>query len=240
MQMYLLRHRFVTYVAAVRRMASGQSQARGVILDRSVFSDSVFAVKNRLDGNISEEGFEYYLAQREKLLRFVPKPDLALFLDVAPQVCHDRVHSLRGRDCEGGIPLDYLSGLHDCYLEFMETMNAMGASAVPIGWNNFGRAEDVAEVILNHRAAIKPDAVQGRLSSLHKALFDDDEVIKALTPDYILEDAGDYEDCHGPEFESKVREQLAMGSTAQDNLQEAMEVERVARTLNLSAIGTQA
>ena len=98
-----------TPAALSARALTGQ----GVILDRSVFSDWVFAEKNRLDGTIDAAGFAYYEALRAQLLRGLPLPSVTLYLDVAPQVCFDRVHKLRGRDCESGIPLDYLAGLGD-------------------------------------------------------------------------------------------------------------------------------
>jgi deoxyadenosine/deoxycytidine kinase len=34
------------------------------VLDRSIFSDWVFAEKNRLDGNIDADGFFYYTKLR--------------------------------------------------------------------------------------------------------------------------------------------------------------------------------
>jgi len=54
MQLWLLRRRFETYAEAIRLISSNQCE--GVLLDRSVFSDYVFAVKNFEDGNISSEG----------------------------------------------------------------------------------------------------------------------------------------------------------------------------------------
>ena len=54
MQLWLLRRRFETYVEAIRLLST--SSVNGVLLDRSIFSDYVFAVKNYEDGNISYQG----------------------------------------------------------------------------------------------------------------------------------------------------------------------------------------
>ena len=68
-----------------------------MILDRSVFSDLVFAVKNRLDGNISVEGFEYYMRLRKKMLDVLPIPHVTVYLKVSPVTCWERVRQMRGR-----------------------------------------------------------------------------------------------------------------------------------------------
>jgi len=126
MQIWLLRQRFATYVKAWRHIGG---TGQGAILDRSVFSDWVFAEKNRLDGNISRSGFIYYSELRLKMLAGLPRPDAVLYLDVSPAECFRRVHHLRQRAAEAGIPLDYLQGLAGCYhqlLDDLETKAAVG------------------------------------------------------------------------------------------------------------------
>lgn len=70
---------------------------RGVILDRSVFSDWVFAEKNRQDKNITEDGYQEYLTMRKMLLAHLPIPQITVYLDVSANECYRRVHHLRGR-----------------------------------------------------------------------------------------------------------------------------------------------
>ena len=72
-------------------------EGKGVILDRSVFSDWVFAEKNRQDKNITEEGYQEYLDMRKMLLAHLPTPQITVYLDVSPVECYRRVHHLRGR-----------------------------------------------------------------------------------------------------------------------------------------------
>ena len=94
-QLWLLRQRFETYLAAMKHIATtGES----VILDRSLFSDWVFAEKNRLDGNISEEGFKEYSALREEMLEVASiMPSALIYLNCPASECYKRVHNLRCR-----------------------------------------------------------------------------------------------------------------------------------------------
>ena len=116
MQLWLFRQRYRTYLDALQYVVE---TGNSVILDRSVYSDWVFAEKNRIDGNISEEGYQYYMALRAQLLKDLPLPHFTIYLDVSPQVCHDRIHHMRKRDCESSIPLDYLAGLDTCYKQLL-------------------------------------------------------------------------------------------------------------------------
>ncbi|KNC56324.1 deoxyguanosine kinase [Thecamonas trahens ATCC 50062] len=144
MQLWLVRQRFYTYIAALNLMAaSGQ----GVILDRSVFSDKVFADKCREDGFISEEGYAYYMALRARMLEALPVPHVTLYLDVDPKECHRRILHERCRECESGIPLDYLAGLHKWYGQFLTDMEAAGSVVVTQNWNTFGDAKSIASSI---------------------------------------------------------------------------------------------
>eukprot|EP01028_Stygiella_incarcerata_P004638 TRINITY_DN20330_c0_g1_i1.p1 TRINITY_DN20330_c0_g1~~TRINITY_DN20330_c0_g1_i1.p1 ORF type:complete len:330 (+),score=84.09 TRINITY_DN20330_c0_g1_i1:268-1257(+) len=144
MQIWLLRQRFYMYLAALRHV---YETGEGVVLDRSVFSDIVFAVKNKIDGNISEEGFKYYMQLREQMLEGLPIPDTTLFLDVSPKVCFDRIHKVRCRACETVIPLEYLSGLHECYLDFLGMMEKGGSDVIRIDWGAFGDMNEVLHTL---------------------------------------------------------------------------------------------
>jgi NADH dehydrogenase (ubiquinone) 1 alpha subcomplex subunit 10 len=97
MQLWLLTQRYYTYISALEHILE---TGAGVILDRSVYSDWVFAERNRLDGNIPEDGFQLYLSLRKKMLERLPAPQVMIYLDVSPEECYRRVHNLRQRTCE--------------------------------------------------------------------------------------------------------------------------------------------
>ena len=79
-----------------------------VILDRSVFSDYVFALNGYKDGIISEEQFGCYMEKYTAAVTELPQPSAMLYLDVPPEVCLYRIQNIRKRACEQGIPLCYL------------------------------------------------------------------------------------------------------------------------------------
>jgi hypothetical protein len=50
---------------------------------------------------------------------------------------------LAGQACETVIPLEYLSGLHECYLDFLGMMEKGGSDVIRIDWEAFGDMNDV-------------------------------------------------------------------------------------------------
>ena len=52
---------------------------------------------------------------RHHLLADLPLPHATIYLNVSPEVCFERIHKLRQRDCESTIPVEYLAGLDECY-----------------------------------------------------------------------------------------------------------------------------
>ena len=126
----------------------------GIILDRSVWSDWVFASNSRQDGTITEEGYQLYMRLRKRLLDSLPIPHVTLYLEVDPQTCYDRIHHMRQRGCEDGIPLAYLEGLDREYRNFLTHMESKGSSVVTINWNNFGTVAAVAEQIIATSAGV--------------------------------------------------------------------------------------
>ncbi len=118
-------------------------------MDRSIFSDWVFAEKNRLDGNIDAEGFYFYSQLRDRMLSQLPFPHVTIYLDVPPETCHERIHGMRKRAAEvdSGIPLDYLQGLHSCYKQFLGQMSARGSHVVQLPWASFGSAAQIVSAV---------------------------------------------------------------------------------------------
>ncbi|KAJ3449298.1 NADH dehydrogenase [ubiquinone] 1 alpha subcomplex subunit 10 [Anaeramoeba flamelloides] len=146
MQLYLLKQRFMTYLHCLKKLESGK--IKGVILDRSIYSDWVFAKKNYDDKNIDEEGYKLYSEIRKEMLNSIPYPQICLYLSVKPEICYDRIHKLRGRQCESTIPLEYLSGLNKCYEMLNIELTESKTQVVRINWNNFGYASEVLNQII--------------------------------------------------------------------------------------------
>lgn len=144
MQWWFLSHRFRMHQEAIEHIwNTGQS----VIMDRSIYGDAIFAKKNWLDGNISDLGYETYLKHRNMMIesKFLLVPHLTIYLESSPEVCQYRIEKIRKRDCENGIPIEYLKGLDDLYQELMIEMKQRGSNVVSINNDPFVTAEEVID-----------------------------------------------------------------------------------------------
>ncbi|CAB4013544.1 Deoxyguanosine kinase [Paramuricea clavata] len=145
MQLWLFRQRCMMYMRAVKHaMKSGQ----GVLLDRSLFSDHVFATVSHGDGNISNEGYKRYCRLRSQMLKLVPFPDVVVYLNAVPQECHNRI-TKRGRGCESGIPIQYLLNLQKNYGNLLDEMRRNGSEIMTYDWSEFGFSSEVDKDIKN-------------------------------------------------------------------------------------------
>lgn len=186
MQIWLLRQRFNTYVEALNHVRQTRG---GVVLDRSIYSDWVFAEKNVQDGNICREGYQYYLSLRKQMLAVLPLPTCCVYLDVAAIECQYRVHYMRRREAEAGIPLAYLEGLNHCYHTFIGDLRARGVRVFSYDWNKFGNAERVYRDVAEHCTASGPAAIAELLThDLQKARAAPYPF--ALVDDLLVGDAG--------------------------------------------------
>lgn len=148
MQMWFLEQRFRAFVDALRAVAQ---TGGGLVFDRSVFGDCVFADKNRRDGNIDADGFAAYTRLRRRMLALLPRPTVVVYLDVDVAECFRRVHHVRRRECELGITLEYLAGIDKCYAAFLlDLQRVTYAPPVPVlivPWTTFGSSEAVAALV---------------------------------------------------------------------------------------------
>ena len=208
MQLYLLRLRYSHYIRSLRLLYSPTEQPiEGVILDRSIFSDAVFAEQNFEDGHISQRGMAYYRRMRGQMMRGLPLPDLCLYLDVTPEECLRRINEVRMRECESGIPLRYLQGLERLYNRLLRHLqlgesahgentydadddnknDQMGVKACKtivrrINWNQFGDTRDTLKLILKDfgQEQVVDNAGGGVSQNFLDFLFDDEQVNRRL------------------------------------------------------------
>jgi deoxyadenosine/deoxycytidine kinase len=119
MQMFLLHYRF-----AMKQVASYSAMLgtkRGVILDRSVAGDRVFAKLHHDCSNISDLDWRCYQYAYEVTARTIQPPTLLIYLDVQPETAYRRMKS-RKRKAESEVPLRYLKRLHDGYEELLSEL----------------------------------------------------------------------------------------------------------------------
>ena len=143
MQFWLLHNRFRAHKEAVEHIWHTN---QGVVQDRSIYGDQVFAKQHYLTGNMSLLDYETYLAHRELTNNQLLPPTIAIFLESHPEICIQRIKS-RGRDCEKEIPIDYLIGLQERHKELILDLKSRGTKVYQIDWNNFKSTEEVLQII---------------------------------------------------------------------------------------------
>ena len=118
MQMYLLHRRWMMQRQAAC-VAMGVGDFDGVILDRSISGDRVFAKLHHNAGNINQLDWETYEYCHNVMCHTLLPPTRVIFLDVQPETAYERMRS-RNREAEVSVSLDYLRALRDGYNELLD------------------------------------------------------------------------------------------------------------------------
>lgn len=140
MQIDLLLKRYSMHKLANMEAMSDSSQFNGVVLDRDLPGDRVFAKVAYLAGNISELEWQTYNRAFKYLTNNLAPPSLLVFLDVDPKIAKSRLEA-RKRESEVGIPLEYFQKLYRGYLDVLteiesgNTVWGRGVEIFKIGWN---------------------------------------------------------------------------------------------------------
>ena len=150
MQEWLKHRRFAAYQTATWGIRSGRW--KGVVMDRSIHEDTVFAEINAKLGTIDDLNWKTYLQGFQDFQIFCPEPDVYVYLDASPEKCHERVLK-RARpaeqktgfdgttdDAPAGIPLDYLRTLYQGYQDWLKEI-APRIPTVKLDWEQFKDVE---------------------------------------------------------------------------------------------------
>jgi len=142
MQEFLKHRRFAAYHFGWWGIRYGEFQ--GIIMDRSIHEDTVFAEINHDLGTIADLNWKTYLQGFQDFQTFLPEPDVIIYLDAKPETCCQRVLS-RGRAAEQktgfdkevkGIPLDYMVRLKEGYEKWIKAVSPR-LPFVRIDWEKF-------------------------------------------------------------------------------------------------------
>jgi len=151
MQEHLKSARFRQHMYAVWSIQAGVHN--GVVMDRSIHEDSIFAEVNRDIGTIEQRKFETYLQGLADMTRFLAEPDVIVYLDVDVEVSAKRI-TMRDRPQERGkglaenegsediVPVDYLRRLKIGYEAWIDEV-APRMPVVRVDWNEFKPVGDV-------------------------------------------------------------------------------------------------
>ena len=140
MQMFLMAHRYQQHQECVWDPC--HQRGGGVVQDRTIYEDTIFARMHYDDGLMDERDYATYIGHFNIMRRFLQYPDIYVYLRTEPEVAHARIAS-RSRDCESTIPLEYLLALHAGYERFIEEMKRYTV-VVELDWSSFIPTDEVA------------------------------------------------------------------------------------------------
>ena len=96
-------------------------------------------------GLMDERDYRTYEALFDNMSNFMKKPNIIVHLDVSPEESLRRIR-LRDRACESTITLEYLTGLHAAYEEFISEI-ARQIPVIKVNYSQFRTADEMAEKI---------------------------------------------------------------------------------------------
>ena len=129
-QIYFLTHRLRVY----RDLADCQES---VILDRSLYEDAeIFARSLSMQGYMDARDYETYDALYQTLLRFLPSPDLVVYLRASVDTLLARIQK-RAREYERSISREYLEMLNVAYENWIANFTLCPVLTVPSDNLNF-------------------------------------------------------------------------------------------------------
>lgn len=126
MQVFLLNERY-------RQHQSVVWGSKNVIQDRTIYEDPVFAKLLYDSGKMSSRDYETYKSLFTNMTNFLHRPDVIVYLDVSVDTAMKRI-AARGRECEVGIPREYLEKLKAGYEHWIDTAGKV-IPILRIDWN---------------------------------------------------------------------------------------------------------
>jgi deoxyadenosine/deoxycytidine kinase len=163
-QVFFLTHRLRSHFDLAQHPSS-------VIQDRSVYEDAeIFALNLFKQGHMQERDYQTYRELYETMLRFLPPPDLVIYLRASVSTLSARI-ARRGRDYERAISPEYLQSLNDLYESWIENFTLCPLLAIP--------ADDLDFVAHSGHLKLIADKVEDKLTGKEEVVFEPDEVARA-------------------------------------------------------------
>ena len=138
------------------------------VQDRSVYEDAeIFAHNLFLERHMTDRDYQTYRDLYEALTQFLPPPDLVVYLRASVDTLMQRI-SMRGRDYEQGIQVEYLDRLNDLYEAWTESFTLCPVLTVP--------ADDLDYVLHDTHLDLIISKIQSKLSGNEEVRFEAKEV----------------------------------------------------------------
>jgi deoxyadenosine/deoxycytidine kinase len=163
-QVFFLAHRLRSHYQLAQYPES-------VVQDRSVYEDAeIFAQNLYLQGHIHERDYQTYRDMYETTMRFLPPPDLVIYLRASVSTLLSRI-AARGRDYERSIAPDYLEGLNNLYEEWIENFVLCPVLTVP--------ADQLDYVTHPGHLRLIIEKVDEKLTGKEEVVFEPEELARA-------------------------------------------------------------
>jgi len=118
LQIYFLSKRFEVQKDIIEH-------GRSAVQDRTIYEDvEIFARVLHDRGAMDDRDYENYREVFHNMVSFLRPPDLILYLRAGVDTAMSRI-SNRARDCETGIPRDFILDLHNAYEDWIRTAEAI-------------------------------------------------------------------------------------------------------------------
>ncbi|MFN2274100.1 MAG: deoxynucleoside kinase [Anaerolineales bacterium] len=140
------------------------------IQDRSVYEDAeIFAHNLYIQGHMAERDYQTYRDLYQVLTRFLPPPDLVIYLRASVDTLRRRIEQ-RGREYERQIQTEYLQRLNDLYDAWIENFKLCPILAVP--------ADDLDYVAHGSHLDLIVEKVNEKLAGKEEVVFRAEEVAR--------------------------------------------------------------
>ena len=163
-QIFFLAHRLRAHFQLAQHPDS-------VVQDHSVYEDAeIFARNLYVQGHIQQRDYQTYRDLYETMMRFLPPPDLVIYLRASATTLRNRIAS-RGRDYERTIAPEYLQSLNDLYEDWIENFTLCPVLAVP--------ADDLDFVSHPGHLRLITQKVEDKLTGKEEVVFELEEMARA-------------------------------------------------------------
>jgi deoxyadenosine/deoxycytidine kinase len=140
------------------------------IQDRSVYEDAeIFAHNLYIQGHMAERDYQTYRDLYQVLTRFLPPPDLVIYLRASVDTLRRRIEQ-RGREYERQIQTEYLQRLNDLYDAWIENFKLCPILTVP--------ADDLDYVAHGSHLDLIVEKVNEKLAGKEEVVFRAEEVAR--------------------------------------------------------------
>lgn len=137
MQMWLIGRRARTIIQAYDLVRQNGAY-KGILVDRSMLGDRVFALMHRREGNIAKELWPIYDDFFQNMTIVVPPPEVMIYLDVTPSLALEGVKNRARAAEQDGVTLEYLQSLKGEYRKMIADVcnkSDVDANGEPNPWS---------------------------------------------------------------------------------------------------------